>query len=120
MVYRPSVRYGEVYEKYVKEVDKLTHLDRNQIIRLSLFLAAYSTEYQSILKKYLKPGASLPQPCWGRDQEGYWRNQNYVPKTKKQETPANREVIKIINKGGIKYVPKASPLSSETNGSVTL
>ena len=52
MTYRPSVRYSEAYEKYVKAVDESTHLDRNQIIRLALFIAGHSSEYQSILEKY--------------------------------------------------------------------
>jgi hypothetical protein len=120
MVYRPSVRYAEAYEKYVKELDESTHLDRNQIIRLALFMAAHSQEYQSILEKYKKPGVSLPQPCWEQDDDRLWKNQNYIPKQKKQEMPKRGKTIKIINKGGIKYVPIASPPPSETVRNVTL
>src|ERR1700730_15498559 len=117
MAYRPSVRYSSMYEKYIKEVDESTHLDRNQIIRLALFVAAHSPEYQSILKKYKKPDTTLPQADWGLDEEGLWKNQNYISKPKTPETVKTQAVIKIKNKGGIKYVPKNSPLP---NTNVTL
>jgi hypothetical protein len=120
MVYRPSVRYADIYQKYVEEVNESTHLDRNQLIRLALFVAAHSQEYQSILKKYKKDGVSLPRPDWGLNQEGYWKSQNYIPKQNEQEMPAHRETIKIINKGGIKYVPKASYPPIDSVNSVTL
>jgi hypothetical protein len=109
MVYRPTVRYPNTYEKYVRELDESTHLDRNQIIRLALFMAAHSSEYQAILKKYKKADVILPQADWGRDEEGCWKNQNYIPKPKEEKKPLSVEPIKMINKGGIKYVPKAAP-----------
>jgi dsDNA-binding SOS-regulon protein len=110
MVYRPSVRYADAYQKYVQELDETTHLDRNQIIRLALFLASHSDEYQSILKKYKKPDTTLPQPHWGRDEDDLWKKQNYIPKSKAPEIRKTVETIRIINKGGIKYVHKDSSL----------
>ncbi|MED1472632.1 hypothetical protein [Bacillus salipaludis] len=109
MAYRPSVRYADAYKKYIEEVDESTHLDRNQIIRLALFTAAQCKKYQSILKKYIKGGASLPQAEWGWEDEGLWRFQNYTPKPINNRTPKKVETIRVINKGGIKYVPKTSP-----------
>lgn len=110
MVYRPTVRYPDTYQKYVKELVKATHLDSNQIIRLALFVAAHSSEYRSILEKYKKIDVTLPQADWGLDEEGCWKNQNYTPKPKTAETSKTQAVIKVINKGGIKYVPKTAPL----------
>lgn len=110
MVYRPMVRYSDTYQKYIEEVNEATHLDRNQIIRLALFLAAHSPEYQSILEKYKKSGVTLPQADWGLDEEGCWKNQNYTPKPKTADTSKTQAVIRVINKGGIKYAPKTTPL----------
>jgi hypothetical protein len=114
MVYRPTVRYSDSYEKFVKGIDHATYLDRNQIIRLALFVAAHSNIYRNILEKFKKPDVILPQADWGLDEEECWKHQSYTPKPKKQKKPVQAEIIKVINKGGIKYVPKASSLQKET------
>jgi hypothetical protein len=99
MVYRPTVRYPDVYKQYIEDVFKVTTLDRNQIIRLALFVAAHSPEYKTILKKYKIDDVPLPHPDWGQAEEECWKNQNY---SKKQlSTP-----IPIIEQGGIKFVLK--------------
>jgi len=97
MVYRPTVRYPDVYKNYIENVYKATDLDRNQIIRLALFVAAHSEEYKGILQKHKMADVPLPCPDWGRNEEGYWKDQNYI---KKQ----NLAPIKIIEQGGIKII----------------
>ena len=87
MVYRPTVRYADEYENYVMKVDEATHLDRNQIIRLALFLAAHSSEYRMILEKYKKHDAILPQADWGREEDEYWQNQHCTPIPKEKKKP---------------------------------
>jgi len=113
MVYRPTVRYPDTYEKYVKEAVEATHLDGNQIIRLALFMAAHNKEFQNILEKYKKSDVTLPQADWGLDEDEAWKNQNYTVKPKVQKKPTHVESIRVINKGGIKYVPKTTPLQAE-------
>jgi hypothetical protein len=97
MVYRPTVRYPDIYKNYIEDVYKATELDRNQIIRLALFVAAHSKEYTSILQKHQSADVPLPRPDWRLDEEGCWKDQHY---SKKQD-PAP---IKLIEKGGIKIV----------------
>ncbi|MCM2534543.1 hypothetical protein NDK43_22095 [Neobacillus pocheonensis] len=97
MSYRPTVRYPDVYKDYVEKIFKVTTLDRNQIIRLALFVAAHSVEYKAILKKYQTADVPLPRPDWGKDEERCWKDQNYIKK-------ADSEPIKIIEQGGIKIV----------------
>ncbi|MET3322557.1 UNVERIFIED_ORG: hypothetical protein ABIC97_005705 [Peribacillus simplex] len=97
MVYRPTVRYPDVYKNYIENVYIATDLDRNQIIRLALFVAAHSIEYKSILQKYKIADVPLPCPDWGLDEEGYWTDQNYI---KKQ----NLAPFKITDQGGIKII----------------
>ncbi|WMX58489.1 hypothetical protein [Peribacillus sp. R9-11] len=97
MVYRPTVRYPDVYKNYIENVYKATDLDRNQIIRLALFVAAHSKEYKSILQKHKIADVPLPCPDWGLDEEGYWTDQNYI----KEQNLAS---FKITDQGGIKII----------------
>ncbi|MEY9870487.1 hypothetical protein ABIE66_005993 [Peribacillus sp. B2I2] len=95
MVYRPTVRYPDVYKNYIENVYKVTDLDRNQIIRLALFIAAHSKEYKSILQKHKIADVPLPCPHWGRDEESCWKDQNYIKKH-------NLAPFKITEQGEIK------------------
>ncbi|MED4718812.1 hypothetical protein [Pseudobacillus badius] len=76
MVYRPTVRYHSSFKKYVDDLFKTTHLDRNQIIRAALFAAAHSKEFQSLLLENKKKDVPLPCPNWSLDQAALWREQN--------------------------------------------
>jgi len=74
-VYRPTVRYAPVFRDYVDDVFKATHLDRNQIIRLALFVATYTKEFRDILMDYKKKDVSLPLPSWRLSDHHYWLEQ---------------------------------------------
>ncbi|PWA05484.1 hypothetical protein DCC39_18025 [Pueribacillus theae] len=63
-MYRPTVRYDDVYKKYVNDVFHATNLDRNQIIRLALFLLPHTKEGQEFLSQHLKKDFSLPSARW--------------------------------------------------------
>lgn len=71
-MYRPTVRYDDVYRVYVDDVFRATTLDRNQIIRLALFLLPHSEKGIEILSEYLKKDASLPSPHWTVNQRWLW------------------------------------------------
>jgi hypothetical protein len=113
-MYRPTVRYSDSFREYIDRLFNATHLDRNQLLRAALFAAAHSKEFQSIVQKYKKCDVTLPQAHWGREEERLWKEQNYIPKTKKIEPEQTQAVIRVINQGGIKYVPKSTPLSGES------
>ncbi|WP_342515398.1 hypothetical protein [Sutcliffiella sp. FSL R7-0096] len=81
MVYRPTVRYHDVFQKYVDDVFKVTSLDRNQIIRAALFTAAYSSQFHQLMKPYFydqeeREDVPLPQPKWSLREAKYWLEQN--------------------------------------------
>lgn len=80
MVYRPTVRYPDMYKDYVEGVFKSTSLDRNQIIRLALFVAAHSSDYKKILKKHQFADVPLPLPEWEWFEDNCWKDQNYIKK----------------------------------------
>jgi len=82
-MYRPTVRYDDVFKKYIDSLFHATHLDRNQIIRAALFAAAYSKEFQEILTEHRKKDVPLPPPLWESTQHCYWMEQS--PKIKKEK-----------------------------------
>ncbi|MBP3953633.1 hypothetical protein [Bacillus suaedae] len=74
-MYRPTVRYEEVYKEYVDNLFNATHLDRNQIIRAALFIAGHTEQFSKIIEPFIKRGMTLPQPLWNETDEDLWLNQ---------------------------------------------
>lgn len=80
-MYRPTVRYDEAYRSYVDSLFHATTLDRNQIIRLALFIAGHSKEYAAILEQYKRGDVpTLPSAKWTADQSRLWLEQAYQEK----------------------------------------
>ena len=98
MVYRPTVRYPDMYKDYIEDLFKATELDRNQLIRLALFVAAHSDQYKAILKKHQRNDIPLPCPGWSIHEERCWKDQNYI---RKQDDKGR---LKLVEQGGIKIV----------------
>ena len=74
-MYRPTVRYDDVYKVYVENICNSTHLDKNQIIRAALFIAGHTEKFTEIVTPFLKKGMSLPLPLWGEEQDVLWLKQ---------------------------------------------
>jgi hypothetical protein len=77
-MYRPTVRYSEVYRQFVDDAFHATSLDRNQIIRLALFIAASSPDYNEILRQYQRKDVPLPRPKWRPNQSPLWMEQEPI------------------------------------------
>lgn len=71
-MYRPTVRYSEAYKNHINDLFRATTLDRNQILRLALHVAAHSNQFKQILSKYKKGDVPIPHPDWGLDFNGLW------------------------------------------------
>jgi hypothetical protein len=100
MVYRPTIRYDEVFRTHVDALFHATHLDRNQIIRGALFTAVHSKEFHKILKHYQKGDVPLlPSPLWSLEQNSLWLLQS--PKSITEDKDVNVEPTKVreIKKG---------------------
>jgi len=78
MVYRPTVRYADIFKDYVDDIFHATTLDRNQIIRAALFTSICSKEFQSLIKQYKKKDVPLPSQYWSIEQHELWMEQNPV------------------------------------------
>ena len=119
-MYRPTVRYDEVYRKYVNQLFQATTLDRNQIMRGALFIAAHSNEFQQLLIPYLKKDVPLPHALWSQSDHVLWLEQSpnqreegrdvndsgeqikHQEKRREGAIFSGGEKIKIRNQGGIK------------------
>lgn len=77
-MYRPTVRYSDIYRDHINKLFKSTTLDRNQIIRLALHVAAHSNQFQKTLSKYKTGDVPLPYPQWKVDSHGLWFENNQV------------------------------------------
>lgn len=64
-MYRPTVRYDDLFREYVDSLFNATDVDHNQIIRAALFAAAHPEKLQILLQPYRKKDFPLPSPLWG-------------------------------------------------------
>lgn len=74
-MYRPTVRYDNVYRTYVDGLFKATKLDRNQILRCALFSAAYNHHFLTLMNHYKKDDVPLPSPLWSQSLHQLWLEQ---------------------------------------------
>lgn len=75
-MYRPTVRYSNVYRTYVNHLFHATVLDRNQIIRCALFTAAYNPHFLQLMNQYKKSDVTLPSPLWNQSNNQIWLEQD--------------------------------------------
>lgn len=112
-LYRPTVRYDEVFRDYVEQVNKTTILDCNQIFRLALFIAAHSDDFKQIIAEYKKEDVTgLPVPGWEVWEDGYWLNRRYKPNKVDvtSESLDTKEVVVEKGEGGVTKVVVSSLL----------
>lgn len=111
MVYRPTVRYADVYRSYVDNLFQVTSLDRNQIIRLALFTAAFSPEFQQTIAKYKTKDVPLPSPLWSEKDQVLWTEKGDV---KKENREGGKDVYAQTKKPTIQKETVARKISSDT------
>jgi hypothetical protein len=106
-MYRPTVRYDDIFREYVDTLFHATNLDRNQIIRAALFAAAHSKEFRNLLEPYKKKDVPLPSPLWKLEQQCFWLEQR--PQLKRLDGEIND--VKIKNGGIVKsFEPSADSI----------
>lgn len=71
-MYRPTVRYADVFKSYVDDIFKKTTLDRTQIFRLALFTSAHSDEFRNAIEPFLKKDVLLSPAMWSADDMALW------------------------------------------------
>jgi hypothetical protein len=120
-VYRPTVRYDDLYKEYVDNVFSSTHLSRNQIIRAALFIAGHTEQFSKIIEPYLKRGMSLPAPLWSKDNDDLWYEQqvNVPDKVPEAENFTHNEPIKYEQRR-IEERPIASPKVFSPGGGISI
>lgn len=98
-MYRPTVRYDDIFREYVDSLFDATNLDRNQIIRAALFAAAHSKEFQNLLEPYRKKDVPFPSPLWEIEENCYWLEQRPKIKKSAEETADVKDKRNEISKG---------------------
>ncbi|WP_053073913.1 hypothetical protein [Bacillus sp. LL01] len=88
-MYRPTVRYADVYKQYVDALFQATTLDRNQIMRAALFNAAHSNLFHEMLRPYMRGDVPLPSPLWSASDHRLWLEQ--TPQQEKGGRDVNGE-----------------------------
>jgi hypothetical protein len=88
-LYRPTVRYSDIYKKYVDDLFQATTLDRNQIIRAALFTAAHSKDFIALLEAHKRGDVSTPSPSWSLSDSPLWKDSNPQIKERGKDVNAN-------------------------------
>lgn len=102
-MYRPTVRYSDVYKEHINSLFHSTTLDRNQILRLALHVAAHSDHFNQILSRYKRGDLPLSSPVWKLDSPGLWMDNTleeteggkYVNEIQQEEVKETRVVESI-------------------------
>jgi hypothetical protein len=111
-MYRPTVRYEDVYKEYVENVFNATHLDSSQIIRAALFIAGHTEQFSRIVDPYLKRGMALPSPLWEEEDEELWLNQKTI------EPVEVRQVVKSSRNESTRHVQRRAEEQSTASPKV--
>ena len=105
-MYRPTVRYNDIFRDYIEEVSDKTSLDKNQILRLALFAAAHSEFFNNTIQNYKVDDRDLSPVSWSLEDQNYWLKQQLPERRgiaisqKSKEKPQN----KSSSSGGVEEV----------------
>ncbi|MBP1917164.1 hypothetical protein J2Z23_004149 [Lederbergia galactosidilyticus] len=116
-MYRPTVRYADVYKSYIDDLFQSTHLDRNQIIRAALFTAAHSSVFSNLMNENKRPDVLLPSPQWQLDQPELWMESNPTIKEERRDVSdvdgKRTGEIKSINDFDRRYATRSDKKQKE-------
>ncbi|MEC1726910.1 hypothetical protein P9E34_19555 [Schinkia azotoformans] len=77
-IWRPTLRCDSAYRDYIEALYQVTSLDKNQIMRMMMFVSAHSEDFKFVISEYKKDGVtSLPYPEWETWEDAYWIKQTY-------------------------------------------
>jgi hypothetical protein len=116
MVYRPTVRYADVFKVYVDDLFHVTTLDRNQIMRAALFAAAFSPNFQALMNQYKKGDVLLPSPLWEADHHGYWMDRNPQKQNGGKDVNADARGIEQVKDFIGKHTVRGTTSQEQPNG----
>ena len=118
-MYRPTVRYSDVYRTYVDEMFHATSLDRNQIIRCALFTAAHNPLFLALMSTYKKSDVPLPSPLWTHSDHALWLDQDTKTEKERRTHDVNRRKEQTSSLIKVHGASNSSRTLSETNAETT-
>ncbi|MEC1716578.1 hypothetical protein [Schinkia azotoformans] len=108
-VWRPALRCDSAFRDYIDSLNEVTSLDRNQIMRAMMFVAAHSEDFKFVISEYKKDGVTtLPDPTWQPWEDEYWLNQIYQKKTDVIDQTPDINVVSIKKEGGVTKIDVSS------------
>lgn len=99
LVYRPTVRYDDSFKEYVDSLFHSTTLDRNQIMRLALFLLGHTKEGKDVLNHFAT--STLPSPKWTVNDMVVWYGKEVNFKIAAGETLTPEGVTSIVEENSL-------------------
>ncbi|MEC1744092.1 hypothetical protein [Schinkia azotoformans] len=112
-VWRPALRCDSSFKDYIESLRKVTSLDKNQIMRAMMFVAAHSEDFKFVISEYKKEGVtSLPVPSWNPWEDEHWLNQTHTKKDTgvTSKNLDNKEISIEKGEGGVIKVEVSSLL----------
>ncbi|WP_458414516.1 hypothetical protein ACNQFZ_06525 [Schinkia sp. CFF1] len=80
-IWRPTLRCDSAYRDYINSLHDSTVLDKNQIIRLMMFVAAHTNDFKVIISEYKRSDVTeIPAAPWNSWEDALWLNQSYKQK----------------------------------------
>lgn len=86
MVYRPTVRYSDVYAEYMEKLADSSGLERTQLIRCALFTAVHTEEFQKIINEFSEKDHAFPAPVWSLEDHSLWLELDSDTTNRKEES----------------------------------
>ncbi|WP_053399345.1 hypothetical protein [Priestia koreensis] len=86
MVYRPTVRYSDVYAEYMEKLADSSGLERTQLIRCALFAAVHTEEFQKIINEFSEKDQAFPAPVWSLEDHSLWLELDSDTTNRKEES----------------------------------
>lgn len=108
-IWRPALRMDSAFKDYIDSLNEVTSLDRNQIMRAMIFVAAHSEDFKFVISEHKKDGVTeLPLPSWQPWEDEYWLNQTFQKKTDVTAQMLDTSEILIKKEGGVTKIDLSS------------
>lgn len=114
-MYRPTVRYSDIYRTYVNNWFHATVLNRNQIIRCALFTAAHNPLFLQIMNQYKKSDVTPPSPLWSLSDDQVWLEQD-IELEKREEVGIHDVYTRKTTTANVAQESRASKASGSVRG----
>jgi len=113
-LYRPTIRYNQTYRTFIDSIFYYSNLDRNQILRLALHIAAHSDAFQKVIESHRRTkDVPPPFPIWSVENHSIWLDNKGLEQEGEGEA---HETISGKESGAKQQPTRVNELDPVTNG----